>query len=129
MKDDPRRESLVRLRPKTAEDVAEWVRLQRGLSGHGGQSTGSTMSTRSTYPEIAANGALVLIAVATALLSRQIEAQAAALSGRAGLRRSSIGHVRAGKEMLFQTDEIFSDGVNVAFGELSEVGLDFGHAA
>jgi four helix bundle suffix protein len=55
---------------------------QHGRDGHGGQhgrdgqSTMSTvsMSTMSTpsYPEIAANGALALIAVASALLGRQI---------------------------------------------------------
>src|SRR5215831_6014322 len=61
---------------------------QDGQHGHGGQHGQSTMSTQSTlstssttstpstapasYPEIAANGALALIAVASTLLSRQI---------------------------------------------------------
>lgn len=36
------------------------------------ESTKSTMSTTSTYPEIAANGVLALIAVACSLLNRQI---------------------------------------------------------
>ena len=42
------------------------------------------MSTPSTYPEIAANAALTLLAVATALLSRQIDAQAAAFEKDGG---------------------------------------------
>lgn len=41
-------------------------------------------SIRSTYPEIAANAALVLIGVACALLDRQIEAQAAAFTEDGG---------------------------------------------
>ncbi|HVU33577.1 MAG TPA: four helix bundle suffix domain-containing protein, partial [Opitutaceae bacterium] len=53
-------------------------------------STGSTQSTQSTagrhttYAEIAANAALVLIAVACSLLARQIEAQAAAFEREGG---------------------------------------------
>lgn len=42
------------------------------------------MSTKSTYPEIAANGALVLIKVASSLLSRQVQAQAAAFEKDGG---------------------------------------------
>ena len=81
-KEDPRRQALVDRRCTTAEEVAAWVREVHGESGRGGQSgqgevsTRSTASTRSTYPEIAANAALVLIAVATALLDRQLAAQA-----------------------------------------------------
>ena len=54
---------------------------QRGQRGQGGQSgqrrTGqtsieSTKSTGSTFPEIAANGMLVLLTVACSLLDRQI---------------------------------------------------------
>lgn len=37
-----------------------------------------------TYPEIAANAALILIGVATALLNRQIAAQAAAFETEGG---------------------------------------------
>jgi four helix bundle suffix protein len=44
----------------------------------------SISSIRSTYPEIAANAALVLIGVACALLDRQIEAQAAAFTEEGG---------------------------------------------
>jgi four helix bundle suffix protein len=47
-------------------------------------SISSTRSTRSTYPEIAANAALVLINVAATLLDRQIAAQAAAFEKEGG---------------------------------------------
>jgi four helix bundle suffix protein len=79
---DPRRKDLIDRRPDTADAVAQWAREihekcgRRGLSGLSGLSSGSMPSTASTYPEIAANAALALIAVATALLDRQIAAQA-----------------------------------------------------
>ena len=41
-------------------------------------------STPSTYPEIAANAALILIAVASSLLDRQIAAQATAFEQEGG---------------------------------------------
>jgi four helix bundle suffix protein len=44
----------------------------------------STSSTRSTYPEIAANAALTLIAVACSLLDRQIAAQSRAFEQEGG---------------------------------------------
>lgn len=70
-------------------DVFEKESGQGGRSGQGGQGTNarftsstsstssisSTSSTPSTIPEIAANGVLVLIAVACALLDRQIASQ------------------------------------------------------
>ena len=95
-RDDPRRADLIGRRPATADAVAEWVREvrsgQHGRHGQGGQSgagtasTGSTSSTASTssYPEIAANAALVLIAVACSLLDRQLAAQAAAFEQEGG---------------------------------------------
>ncbi len=87
---DPRRVALIDARPASADDVARWAMAVKnsGPSGQSGQrgdskSTGSTPSTQSTahpqqstFPEIAANGALALIAVATALLDRQMQAQA-----------------------------------------------------
>lgn len=72
---DSRRQSLIDARPETADDVAEWakaVKKESGQDGHSGQFIKSTMSTMSTFPEIAANGALALITVACSLLSRQI---------------------------------------------------------
>lgn len=83
---DPRRVALIDARPQSADDVAKWaVAAKNGQYGPCGQSgrqaedrsTKSTTSTQSTFPEIAANGALSLIAVATALLDRQMQAQAA----------------------------------------------------
>jgi four helix bundle suffix protein len=47
-------------------------------------STPSTSSTPSTYPEISANAALALIAVAVALLDRQLAAQATAFEQEGG---------------------------------------------
>src|SRR5262249_27257391 len=50
------------------------------------QSMSSTQSTRSpsTFPEMAANAALVLITVACSLLDRQLAAQAAAFEREGG---------------------------------------------
>lgn len=90
-RDDARRAALINRRPKTADDVASWARdVKNGLYGESGRSgqpdvsTSSTPSTLSTspppspnpatYPEIAANGSLALIAVACSLLDRQIAA-------------------------------------------------------
>jgi len=97
---DPRRQELIDRRPATADDIAEWVRkIHEGKSGRSGlngrdrpgevlapstASTSSTASTRPTYPEIAANAALTLLAVATALLDRQLAAQAAAFEKEGG---------------------------------------------
>lgn len=75
----PLRQSLIDRRCQTADDVARWVKqVARGLSGRGGPagpgrstSTGSTPST-SDYAVLAANAALVLIAVACSLLDRQV---------------------------------------------------------
>ena len=98
---DPRRAELIGRRPATADDVARWALDvkhghdgrggqsgqggQNGQSGQSGQSTTSTQSTPSTlsYAEIAANGALALIAVASSLLDRQLRSQARAF-GEAG---------------------------------------------
>ncbi len=86
---DPRRQNLVDRRCATADQVAAWVREahqsgQRGPSGRRPAADPSTPSTRSTYPEIAANAALVLINVGTALLDRQIASQAAAFEHEGG---------------------------------------------
>ena len=68
---DPRRTGLIARRPTTADDVVTWAREVR--------SSGDV-----SYPEIAANGALALIAVATSLLDRQIAAQAKAFENEGG---------------------------------------------
>jgi len=56
----------------------------------------STVSTQSTYPEIAANGALALIMVASSLLSRQVAAQASAFEKEGGFTER-LYRVRSGK--------------------------------
>ena len=81
-REDSRRAELIARRPATADAVAQWAKDMRdGQSGHPGRSgsgatgpksTPSTKSTESTFPEIAANGVLALIAVACSLLDRQI---------------------------------------------------------
>lgn len=86
-REHPLRQELVDRRLKSADEVARWVvevgkrGVVGGLGGLGGQggpagsaSTASTKSTLSTkvYPELAANAVLVLLAVACALLDRQV---------------------------------------------------------
>ena len=95
-REDPRRAELISRRPATVEAVAEWIKGS-GRHGPGGQQNGqakkSTLSTTSTqstgfpsstFPEIAANAALVLIAVACSLLDRQLAAQAEAFEKDGG---------------------------------------------
>jgi four helix bundle suffix protein len=93
-REDPRRAALVARRCATADEVAQWVKaVHDGRHGQSGQdgpeekstaSTRSIPSTRSGYPEIAANAALVLIAVAYSLLDRQLAAQADAFENEGG---------------------------------------------
>jgi four helix bundle suffix protein len=109
-RDDLRRAELVARRPATADAVAIWARGvfmrenegsgQSGPVGLVGQSrrvgqkstksNSSTLSTQSTqlqpptYPELAANGALVLINVACSLLDRQIASLAKAFEEEGG---------------------------------------------
>ena len=91
--EDLRRKALVARRCTTADEVAAWVKEQHGRDGQNrldGQRNGkapsiaSVPSIKSTYPELAANAALVLLGVACALLDRQIEAQAAAFTEEGG---------------------------------------------
>jgi four helix bundle suffix protein len=77
---DPRRAELVARRCGTAEAVAEWIGEIHGRNGLDGPAP----ATKSTYPEIAANAALVLVGVACALLDRQVAAQAAAFENEGG---------------------------------------------
>lgn len=90
-REDVRRAELIARRPATANAVVAWAKAvhdgQSGQSGRGkaGQkSIRSIVSTQPTYPEIAANGALALIMVASSLLGRQVEAQAAAFEKEGG---------------------------------------------
>jgi four helix bundle suffix protein len=97
-RDDPRRADLIARRCKSAEEVAAWVGEvharerrggQHGQHGHGGES-----ETAPTHPEIAANSALTLIAVACALLDRQVAAQAAAFENEGGSPNGCTGSDR-----------------------------------
>jgi four helix bundle suffix protein len=90
-RNDPHRQELIDRRCATADEVAAWVREEhdRGRSGRSGPhgqrlSTPSTKSTQSTFPELAANAALVLLAVACSLLDRQLAAQARAFEAEGG---------------------------------------------
>jgi len=95
-REDPRRAELIAKRPATADAVAEWIKesgrhgLNRQQNGQAKKSISSTTSTQSTgfpsstFPEIAANAALVLIAVACSLLDRQLSAQAEAFKNEGG---------------------------------------------
>ena len=90
-RDDPRRQELIDRRCATADEVAAWVREEhdRGRSGQSGPhrqklSTSSTKSKQSTFPELAANAALVLLAVSCSLLDRQLAAQATAFETEGG---------------------------------------------
>ena len=93
-REDPRRASLITWRCKTVDEVASWAKaIHDGRGGQGGRngqvlvstrSTASMSSTPSTYPEIAANAALALIAVACSLLDRQIAAQSKAFEKEGG---------------------------------------------
>ncbi len=89
-REDSHRAELIERRCKNAGDVAQWVRElhdrggRSGLSGHGETTVSSTPSTPSIYPEIAANAALTLIAVASGLLDRQLKAQARAFAEEGG---------------------------------------------
>jgi four helix bundle suffix protein len=74
---------LIDLCPATVEDVVAWANDVHALQVPP-DSTSSTSSTRSTYPEIAVNGALALLAVATAMLDRQLSTQAEAFKRHGG---------------------------------------------
>ena len=87
---DPRRGDLIARRPKTADEVAAWVREVRksGRGGQGGRSgwpdSSDSESAPAPYPALAANAVLTLVVVACSLLDRQIEAQAAAFEKEGG---------------------------------------------
>ena len=113
-REDPRRKALVARRCRTVEEVAAWVREQHGLDGplgrhgqHGRpqttdqsmksiQSIKSIASIPSTYPEIAANAAHVLIGVACALLDRQLTSLARSFEAEGGFTER-LYRVRSGR--------------------------------
>jgi four helix bundle suffix protein len=75
---EPLRQELIDARCANAQEVADWVReihcrsRQVSHGGLNGKSRSNLPSCKPTYPEIAANAALVLIAVASSLLDRQL---------------------------------------------------------
>ena len=71
-KDDPRKKSLIARRCTTADQIAEWIKEQHSLP------------PESTYPEIAANAAIVLLGVACSLLDRQLATLATAFTEEGG---------------------------------------------
>ena len=85
-RNDPRRQELIDKRPKSVQDVNNWAKylLKSEQDGQGGKSGISTTSTPSSKQEIAANAVLTLINVATALLDRQLAAQAEAFKKEGG---------------------------------------------
>jgi four helix bundle suffix protein len=109
-REDARRAELIARRPATADDVAAWARAvhehgpngRSGRDGHGRaelksiESTESTESTASTFPEIAANGALALLAVACSLLDRQIATLEKAFVEKGGFTER-LYRVRSGR--------------------------------
>jgi four helix bundle suffix protein len=95
---NPLRQELIDQRCATADDVAQWVREvhRRGQGGQGGRGEQKRLST---YPEIAANAALVLLAVACSLLDRQIAVQAEAFENEGGFTER-LYRVRTAKRSL-----------------------------
>jgi four helix bundle suffix protein len=122
--EDPRRKALVARRCRTAEEVAGWVGEMRyglnrpdgrngpafapgfGAASHeqkrpgGGRSGSVSMpsmgSIKSSYAEVAANAAHVLVGVACALLDRQIERLAADFEREGGFTER-LYRVRSGR--------------------------------
>ncbi|MCK9356728.1 MAG: four helix bundle protein [Dehalococcoidia bacterium] len=93
--DDPRRSELIERRPRSLDEVAEWM-----LWAHAHKGTLSTPSTVSapstpggaaTDPEIMANGVHTLITIAVSLLDRQLKGQTITLRREeSASRRDSV---------------------------------------
>ncbi len=81
-RENPLRQALIDRRCQTADEVAAWIvemvrkggpsEQARQIHQSSSLSIASTLSTK-VYPEFSANAALVLLAVACALLDRQVE--------------------------------------------------------
>jgi four helix bundle suffix protein len=78
-----RRQALVAYRPAGADDVASWIK-QIYENGRKNPSIKSISSIPSTYSEISANAALVLVGVASTLLDRQLSSQAKSFEQQGG---------------------------------------------
>ncbi len=120
---DPRRAELIARRPGSLEDVLGWVAWAKGAGGQDGHdglhgpsrhalpaarrsipsmgsipSIGSTPSSAATEPEAMANGVLALIAVAAALLGRQLAAQASVFEQEGGFTERLYSHRQARRD-------------------------------
>ena len=82
---DHRRQQLIDRRCASVDDVAQWVREEheRGLCGQS-RPRGHKQTDPAIYPELTANVALVLLAVARSLLDRQLTPQATAFETEGG---------------------------------------------
>ncbi len=122
-REDPRRDALIARRCQNVDEIAAWIKEIHDrehnlnsypLKDHGRRmaapSTRSPSSTPSTYPEIAANAALVLIAVATSLLDRQIAAQSAAFEAEGGFTERMY-RVRTERRKLEKSKKHFNEHV------------------
>jgi four helix bundle suffix protein len=107
-REDMRRQALIDRRCSTADEVAQWCREihdgghngQCGLSGQSSSSTKKpTLSTLPSFPEIAANATLVLLAVACSLLDRQIASLAKSFENEGGFTER-LYHIRSGKRFM-----------------------------
>lgn len=85
-REDLRRQNLIDRRCTTADEVPLWVKEEHERGRHGLRGQGKLVGQvhLSTYPEIAANAALALIAVACSLLDRQLAAQAKSFEDEGG---------------------------------------------
>jgi four helix bundle suffix protein len=106
-RNNQRRQRLIDLRPKTADDVAKWVKeivneircvqcrqdgqVQKNKNERS-ESTQSTQSIQRLYAETSANAVLTLIAVASSLLDRQMKAQAKAFEQQGGFTEQLYQH-------------------------------------
>jgi len=87
--DDPRRAELIDRRPRSLDEVAEWLFWAQAHKGT--LSVESVPGGVATDPEVMANGLLTLIAVAVSLLDRQLKGQTITLRREeSASRRDSV---------------------------------------
>jgi hypothetical protein len=87
--DDPRRGELIERRPRSLDEVAEWMFWAQALKGT--LCVESIPGSVATDPEVMANGLLALVAVAVSLLDRQLKGQTITLRREeSASRRDSV---------------------------------------
>lgn len=82
--DDPRRNDLVRSRPGSADDVAEWIIRTYAIDRQRGLKVRGEHGKKADYAGPSANAALVLTEVAISLLERQIASLAKSFEKEGG---------------------------------------------